>query len=168
MKLRRSHLGLFLAVGCSTALAGAAAAAAKPSGTPPLSPRFQQVRDRIEALFGDRSAPATAPTLVENPFRPPGALARRDATADDPDAPLSPAAVSSDLDTLQQAVATLRVTGIFEVAGVVHLVINARPYKNGDVLQVTVGNETIYLRIRDVARNLVTLALNDAEMTLKY
>lgn len=169
MKIHHPHLGLFLAVGCAAALAGEPAPAARPPGTPGVPKRMQQVRDRIEVLFRDRSAPPAALSLIDNPFRPPGALpVRAVATPDDPGGAVQPVVAGSDSEILQKAIATLRVTGIFEVGGVMHLVINSRPYKTGDVLQAVVGNQTVYLRIRDVAPNLVTLALNDAETTLKY
>lgn len=169
MTLHHSHWGWFLAAGCAAALAGEPAPAAKPAGTPGLPPRMQQVRARIEALFADRSLPPAAPSLVDNPFRPAGALPVMQAPVPgDAGGGAPPAVAGSDAEVLQQAVATLRVTGIFDVGGVTHLVINSRPYKAGDVLQVAVGGQTVYLRIRDVAPNRVTLALHDAEATLKY
>ncbi len=165
MRRHSFHFGLFLA----GVLAVGFAAAPKTPGPPPLSPRFKQVRERIDALFADRSTPPPNPTLLDNPFRPPGAIpAEPEPTPENPAEPAPAAPVSSDLETLQQAVATLRVTGTFNVGGEVHLVINARPYKAGDVLQVSLPRGTVYLRVREIAPNLVTLTLNEAEMTLKY
>jgi hypothetical protein len=69
---------------------------------------------------------------------------------------------------LQQAVATLKVSGVIEIEGRAHLVINARPYKQGEVVQTYVGGDAVYLRIRDISNRSVTLVLNDTEMTLKF
>ena len=75
---------------------------------------------------------------------------------------------SSGVKLLQDAAATLRVSGIFEIGGKQHLVINSRPYKEGDVIQTQVQGNTVYLRIRQIARNSMVLVLNQAELTVKF
>jgi hypothetical protein len=45
-------------------------------GAPPLSPRFQQVRNRIDALFQHRGEAPVAPDPRKSPFRPAGASPR--------------------------------------------------------------------------------------------
>ena len=159
---------LLLAAGLagSAALLGAVDAATKtpkPSVPNPFAPRFKQVRDRIDSLFHHRNETPPPPDARTNPFRVPGSAApaapRADGTA--------PEAVSN-LTRLQESVSTLRVSGVFEIAGRSHLVINARPYKEGDVVQTQVQGEAVYLRIREISRRSVTLELGDAEMTLKF
>ena len=49
-----------------------------------------------------------------------------------------------------------------------YLVINAKPYKENDVIQSQVQGESVYLRIRQITRDSVTLLLNEAETTLKF
>jgi hypothetical protein len=44
----------------------------------------------------------------------------------------------------------------------------AKLYREGDVIQVQLSEEPIYLRLREVTRNYLTLALNEAEMPLKF
>ncbi|MSU66364.1 MAG: hypothetical protein EXS38_09750 [Opitutus sp.] len=48
-----------------------AAGAAKAPTSPPLSPRFKQVRDRIDALFQRRNDTPPPPDARMNPFRAP-------------------------------------------------------------------------------------------------
>ena len=152
---------------------GAAAAppkAPKPSVPNPLAPRFAQVRERIDALYQHRNAAPPPLDPRENPFRlqgpapaAPGALVAAGRGV----GPTAPVSLNA-LGMLQQAVATLKISGVFEIAGRSHLVINARPYKEGDVLQAQVQNEPVYLRVKEISKRSVTLVLNEAEMTLKY
>ncbi len=147
-------------------------AAAKAPINPALSPRFLQVRERVDALFRYRNGMSPPPDPRLNPFRPPGsAPAAAPAPASKPD-PLAggsiPAPLSSDLELLQQAVATLKVSGVLEIAGRSHLVINTKPYKIGEVVQTKVKGESVFLRVRNISRNSVTLGLNSTEMTLKF
>jgi hypothetical protein len=132
----------------------------------PLSPRFQQVRNRIEALFEHRIAP-TPTSQVSNPFRIAGAspisLVSEIATGES-----KPAQSNIDLISLQQAVATLKVSGTFEFGGKQQLVVNSRPYKEGDIIPTQVQGQSVYLRVRAISRTSITLALNEAEMTLKF
>lgn len=136
--------------------------------------RFQQVRDRINALFSTRIATPPPPDLRYNPFRPIGAgppVPGRDvSTGREPPPRVSP---SSDLAVLQQAVATLKVRGVVERAGRSLLTINSGPnkdgtYKEGDVLTVIVQDEPVHLRVRQITRYSVMFSLNDAEYTLKF
>lgn len=147
---------------------GPAAAAAQPAGassaaTAGLTPRFKQIRERTAALYQHRNYPPPAPAPLDNPFRPAGPLA-----AAGPRGAHPAAASASDLATLQQAVAMLRVSGIVEKDGESYLIMNDKAYKIGSVVQVTVEGETIYLRVREIGRNSVTLALHETEITLKF
>lgn len=145
--------------------------AAAPAGkTPPLSPRFRQVRDRIDALFQHRNAalPPLDPSL--DPFRPPGAVPAPSSVkiSDSDGAKVPVVGPSSDVRLLQDAAATLKVSGIFEIGGKQHLVINSRPYKEGDVIQTQVQGNTVYLRVRQISRNSMVLVLNQAELAVKF
>jgi hypothetical protein len=171
----RRYLSLLVAFALGATAAGAAepappAAKAPRPATPPLSPRFIQVRERIDALFQHRNAAPGVPDPRTNPFRAAGSApvatpavattaAAREPAADPPPA---------DLALLQQAVAVLKVNGTFEVGDQFHLVLNARLYKNGDVIQVQVQGQPVYLRVREITRHSVTLAFNETEITLKF
>jgi hypothetical protein len=60
------------------------------------------------------------------------------------------------------------VSGTFEYGGKQQLVVNSRPYKEGDIIPTQVQGQPVYLRVRAISRNSITLALNDTEMTLKF
>ncbi|MSU71074.1 MAG: hypothetical protein EXS43_01865 [Opitutus sp.] len=75
---------------------------------------------------------------------------------------------SSPITVAGGARGTLRVSGIFEIGGKQHLVINSRPYKEGDVIQTQVQGNTVCLRVRQIARNSMVLVLNQAKLTVKF
>jgi hypothetical protein len=173
-KLRR----LLLAVAAATA-APAATAAEPASADPavanapktialPLAPRFKTVRERIDALFAHRRETPPPPDPKHNPFRLPGALVGNPAVAAAARDSSPEASPDTDAALLRQAAATLKISGTFEVGGRSHLVINGRPYKQGDVIQTQLRGDPVYLRVRTIADRTVTLGLNTAELALKF
>jgi hypothetical protein len=155
---------LFLAIAATLFAAGLALAATppaqKPPAPPPLSPRFIQVRERINTLFQHRNEVPPPPDLRANPFRPAGA-----AVVPGPAGPTLP---SNDLALLQQAIATLKVNGTMEQMNQSYVMVNQRPYKKGDIIPARAEGEMVYLRVGDITRNTLTLTLNNAELTLKF
>ena len=148
---------------------------AKPAAAPAAASRYQQVQDKIAALLEHRKETPPPPDPTHNPFLPPGsapvvapAMIDGDATAVEDDSVTSDSRPGASLTLLQQGVATLKVGGTIALGGRTHLVINTRPYKEGDIVQTQVLGKTVYLRVKEIAKRSVTLALNDAEMTLKY
>jgi hypothetical protein len=145
---------------------------------PPLSPRFQQVRDRINQLFEHRSEGPVKIDPRKNPFRPTGAIVASSAsaganaipavTAGVPAEPAAPSAGTADLTLLKQAAATLKVAGTIQLNGRDHLIINQVPYKEGDVISARVKGQPAYLRVKNISRYSYTLSLNDAELSVKY
>jgi hypothetical protein len=79
-----------------------------------------------------------------------------------------PSEASSDLTRLQESVATLKVGGTLERDGKLYLLINGKQYKDNDVIPTQVRGESVYLRVRSISRRGMTVALNDAEMTLRF
>jgi hypothetical protein len=157
---------------------------------PPLSPRFQQVRDRIAGLFAHRNETPPNFDPRKSPFRAAGATPAAAAAAT-PATPLvsplsqgvpapsrsaaAPAVEappvtppSTELALLQQAVANLKVAGTIQIGGVAHLVINQVPYKEGDVLSAKAKGQPVYLRVKNISRYSYTLSINDVELSVKY
>lgn len=168
MKLRRifllgSLLASSLTVLASAAPAPAKAKAPKSPGPPPLSPRFIVVRERINTLFELRNEAPPPPDPRSNPFRPLGPLVAASTT---PGA--APTIAGDDLVLLQQAITTLRVSGTLEKDEQFYVMVNNRPYKKDDVIQARAEGEIVYLKVREITRQTVTLALNDTELTLKF
>lgn len=173
----------------STAAAGPAAekpgilSAAKAKGPPPvgkapaapvpLSPRFQQIRMKIGALFDTRNSPPAPADPLANPFRPAGAVPVAPIAAVEGAVPV-PVATNNDLVSLQQAVATLRVKGTIQRGKSLQLTITSAPgkegtYKEGDIINVVIpGTDPMHVRVRQVSPHSVTLTLGDAEMVLKF
>lgn len=163
------------AAGGSTMAAEAAPATTSSTSQSSMTTRFKQVHERVTTLFQHRNEPPAPVEPRHNPFRTPGAapIAPPSIEGDGASRPLvgsdySGLAPGSSLALLQQGAATMKVSGIFEIGGRAHLVINSRPYKEGDVVQTLVQGETVYLRVKEISKRSVTLSLNDAEMTLKF
>ena len=139
---------LLIATLAVTPLLGGEPVSPEKAPSPPLSPRFKQVRERIDALFQNRNETPPPPNPRLNPFRPPGLPAIDPEPAQfsaDLGLSLTPAPVipASDLARLQEGVATLKVSGTFDKDGLLYLVINAKPYKNNDVIQTQVQGEPV-------------------------
>lgn len=183
MKRRTCLPVLFLAALVATSCAAAdgkaeakaekkAATAPKSSVSSPLAARFKLVRERIDALYRHRNEAPPPPDAATNPFRLPGTVpvlasgdGRTPTAAESLAAGLAP---TSNLALLQQGAETLKISGIFEISGQLLLVINARPYRQGDLVQTVVQGEKVPLRIREIARRSVILEYKDAELTLKF
>jgi hypothetical protein len=135
----------------------------------PLSPRFQQVRDRMNALFQNRSEPPPSIDPAKNPFRAAGAPPPPVAIANKDGAPASaPPPIITDLELLKQGATQLKVNGFVERDGRTLLTINQALYREGDVIKVTVKGQAVYLRVSKLSRTSLTLTLNAAETTLKF
>lgn len=75
---------------------------------------------------------------------------------------------SADLDVLRLGTAALKVAGTVQINGRAHLIINQAPYKEGDVLNVRVKGQPVFLRVKNISRYSYTLSLNEAEISVKY
>ncbi len=155
-----------------------AGAAAPAKGSPPLpmAGRFKQVQDRIAALYQHRNETPAPPSPITNPFRNPGALvlrtdnpvnsdpnaAKKTALAEGETAPLT------DAELLERGAESLRISGLFEMGEKTFVVINARPFKTGDVVQAFVRGEAVFLRIKEIGKRTVTFTLNKAETTVTF
>jgi hypothetical protein len=188
MKAHRSTLCLLALLGGTAGLAGAAEksgtvpdkapVAAKPSSSPSYEEQFKEVKRRVAELFLHRNQTPPSPDPRCNPFRTPGGVVLAPRAGPEREigtkVPAGSEAITHDsapgnnLTLLQQAAATLRVSGNVEKAGLTQLLINNRPYKEGDLVKTQVQGEEVFLRIKEIARRSVTLALEDAEMILKY
>lgn len=175
MKTLRPSLAILIGL-AGTLLFGAEATAPATGKAPvalPLSPRFKQVRDRIDALFQLRNEPPAPPDPRANPFRPSGPAALAPVTPASSSSPevsvaLPPPQAAGDMALLQQAVATLKITGVVARGVEAHVQINAKLYKKSDVVQASVQGQVVYIRVREITGRTATLALNEAELTLKF
>jgi hypothetical protein len=141
------------------------ASAQSPAPTPPPpapNTRFAVTRSHIDSLYRYRNKPLPPPDA--NPFRllnetPSAGVVASTSVAPPPD---------SDDTILRENVATLKIGGYFVLGGKAVLTINRRPYREGDTVIAGTAGTRVYLRIRQITPNSVTLALNQAEMTVKF
>lgn len=157
------------------------AAAAKAPSPVPLSPRFQQVRDRIKVLYGNRDNPPPPIDGRHNPFRsqpiavtppptapgekpPPANTTAPGATPAEP----APPPVSSNVALVKQAAALLKVTGFVERDGRTLLNINQALYREGETIKVAVKGQSVLLRIKKLSRTSLTVVLGEAEHTINF
>lgn len=155
---------IFLSLLPATAIHGVAA---EPTQLDPSSnPRFVQSRTRIDALFHFRNTPQPAPDLKQNPFR----LLNDGSSPAAPGAPVTPIAPGiapdSDEGMLQMGASTLKISGLVVREGSAQIGINGGLYKEGDVIPARVRGTLVYLRIRHITADSITLSLNEAELTL--
>lgn len=156
---------------------------AKPAPVLPLTPRFQQVRERINVLYGNREAPPPPIDARHNPFRsqpiasaptPPASTAASGPAGTGPapatlpvGEPLPPPA-NPNIALIKQAAALLRVTGFVERDGRTLLNINQALYREGETVKVAVKGQTVLLRIKKLSRTSLTVTLGEAEHTINF
>lgn len=149
-----------------TSSATAVVPAGKTPPPPPLSPRFVQVRERIDALFRNRITTPPPIDARQNPFRPAGVFVPTVATPDGRTAPVEQPATDQVL--LQEAMTTLKIGGVFEIKGRQHRTVNGRPYKEGDVIPAQAQGQPVYLKVKSLTPKAMTLALREAETTVTF
>ncbi len=145
-------------------LLAAGTAAADPLVNTKLLKRTQE---RIATLYHSHDQRPVAPEERSNPFRAGGDVAM----------PLqstlpgeNPAADASARDALllRLASATIKVTGVVNIAGRMHIAVNQSTYREGAVIPVPLPHETVFLRVGAITSKSVTLRLEEAEVTLKF
>jgi hypothetical protein len=168
MNRRRLFSCLSLALAALLLPRGDAAPAPAPKAGPAvlMGARFKQTRERIEALYHLRDEAPPPPDPRHNPFRDPEAAPAPGPQRDD--APKPAAYAGGKIGLVQQSIAALKLSGVFEVSGRIYGVINGRPYKQGDSIKVSVTGGDVFLVVREISKRSVTLALDGSEITLKF
>ncbi len=184
--LRRSvHLAVLLGLFPGAAFAaepaaGAApkspaskAGAAKPADAKVIDP-FDQVRMRIDQILKARVNPESLPAVLPNPFTLPNtttALLIEDDLA--PAAPQTPAAApagpepGSDLETLVNFSATLKLGGTVSLNGQTSQYINQLLYKEGDVILMEKRDPKSAVKVVRIVPGALTLGFNEAQHTVR-
>jgi hypothetical protein len=136
--------------------------------------RFARTQEQINALFKRRLKPEPLPADLPNPFVLPGGAKGPDVKAPEgegtthPDKPpegdLPP---GSDAEALARLVAKLKISGIVQLNGRLHLIINQSPYKEGDLILLGTKDAATYLQVIRITPNELTLGLNQAVQTIK-
>ena len=134
-----------------------------------ITDRYALTRTRIAALLYLRLHPAALPTNPPNPFyqSPLEVLNEPTNPGQEPGETVVPEAADiSDIDTLRKYAATLKVSGVIRLNGVLHLTVNNTTCKVGDI--ITVGNKDrpTYLKMLTLTVAEFTLGLNDATLSI--
>jgi hypothetical protein len=116
---------------------------------------IKRTNARIELLLGPRLHPPAIPANLANPFVVPDVV-RSPASVDASAAP-------SDSETLKRLQGALKVNGLVEIQGKLHLIINRLPYQEGDLVAVKEAGGTTYLRLKKITPRTYVLELNGLE-----
>lgn len=146
---------------------GLAALAAGPFvGAQTVNAKFiKRTQDRIAALYQRHDQRAPAPGERGNPFRVGGEI------------PVTPqpgagteviSDASRDVLLLRQAAATIKVTGVVNVANRMHIAVDRSTYREGGVIPVQLPGEMVFLRVGEITPRSAVLRLREAELTLKF
>ena len=154
------NLSRCIILGLVTLAAGALA------GAQTVNAKFiKRTQDHIAALYQRHDQRAPAPGERGNPFRVGGEI---------PTTP-QPAAgsevvsdASRDILLLRQAAATIKVTGVVNVANRMHIAVDRSTYREGGVIPVQLPGEMVFLRVAEITPRSAVLRLRDAEMTIKF
>lgn len=144
-------------------LAAAGPAAAGPQINAKLLKRTQE---RIAALYRNHDQRPAAPSERSNPFRLGGEVV----VSTQPNQTTDPGTDSAarDIQLLRQAAATIKITGVVNIAKRMHIAVNQSTYREGAVIPVQLPGEMVFLRVGAITQKSVTLRLHEAELTLKF
>lgn len=155
MNLSRAIL-LGLATLAAAPLAGAQVVNAK---------SIKRTQERIAALYQRHDQRAPAPGERGNPFRVGGEIP---ATPQ----PSAGGEVVSDASRdellLRQAAATIKVTGVVNVANRMHIAVDRSTYREGGVIPVQLPGEMVFIRVTEITPRSAVLRLREAELTIKF
>jgi hypothetical protein len=147
-------------------------APALPAATPVIGAQlFQDTNVRIDDLFQYRDNPPKRPGPLDNPFRTSGVTAPEPPAAVDPNdksAAQTGPRETPDEYLLRMAYGSLSFGGLLQVGDRPMVVINKATYKEGGLLIVKVNGAPVYLRIIALTTDSITLALNEARITLHF
>ena len=133
---------------------------------------FQETNARIDDLFQYRDNPPKPPGPLDNPFRTSGVVAPPDVpgTTDNSGKPAADTGPRETPDEyqLRMAYGSLSFGGLLQMGDRPMVVINKATYKEGGLLTVKVNGAPVYLRIVSLTTDSITLALNEARITLHF
>ena len=131
-----------------------------------IADRYALTKFRIGAMLDQRQHPTPLPVNPPNPFYlAPKEVAGTPTTPglDKPETALIPEAADlSDIDTLKKYAATLKIGGVINRNGALHLTLNNTTCKVGDIITVGNRDHPIYLKMLSLNVSEFTLGLNDA------
>lgn len=167
-----SRLAVALGVGGSSVLCPPQMHAADPASAAEvkrITDRYALTRARIDALLDMRLKPVPLPANPPNPFyqTPAVVIGQETTPGPDPAEVLVPEAADiSDIDTLRKYSTALRIGGVITRNSVLHLTINNKTCKVGDIITVGHRDRPIYLKLLDLNLSEFTIGLNEATLAV--
>ena len=116
---------------------------------------IKRTNARVEQLLGPKLHPPPAPANLANPFVLPDVVHAP--------ASVETSAAPSDSETLKRLQGVLKVNGLVEIQGKLHLIINRLPYREGDLVAIKEPSGTTYLRLKKITPRTYVLELNGKE-----
>jgi len=121
---------------------------------------------RIAALYHYHDQKSPPPNADSNPFRPEDSAALIAEVLPGGNAgTVKP--VKRDEALLRQAVNGIKITGVVNMGSQLQIVANQLIYKEGSVILVHLGNETVLVRVMKITPKVVTFRLGEAEMNVR-
>jgi hypothetical protein len=136
----------------------------QPITVPSFGPRFRQIRERAEVLFGRRDGAFPPPDARLNLFQnPEGTVIVQQGKVPE----LEP--MGSDETLLNEAVAALKGKGGFAIQGNrTFFAVGGKNYGEGDSISVPLRAGPVLLRVTRISRSGVTLTLNQVEAEIRF
>ena len=143
-----------------------------------VAERYALTKARISTLLDQKQNPVPLPSNLPNPFYRSPDLPGSEGGRGGPGAPVpsgsDPAAVTeapaepdvSDAGTLAKYISAMKVSGLTILKDVLHLTINQTLCKTGDVIPVDVKGHTVYIQVKAITPDELTLRLNEEEQVV--
>lgn len=130
------------------------------TGLPAAPGSLERTQARINALLGARLQPKPLPEKPANPFQV-------TAVAPPAGAPATETLLSGDAEILAYYAPTLKISGLVNLNGQAHFIINQSPYKKGDVILIKGKDKSVlYLKVVNIEPRELTLGYNDAVLVI--
>ena len=143
------------------------AAGSVPAQAPQVNTKLlKRTQERITALYQYHDQRPAAPGERGNPFRIGGDVVSPLPSDKPGDSSVNPA--GQDIQLLRQAAATIKITGVVNIAKRMHIAVNKSTYREGGLIPVQLPGEMVFLRVVEITQKSVTLRLGEAEETLKF
>ena len=82
-------------------------------------------------------------------------------------APATETLLSGDAEILAYYAPTLKISGLVQLNGRAHLIVNQSPYKEGDVIPLKGKDKTVYyLKVIHIEARELTVGYNDAVLSI--
>ena len=142
-------------------------AASAPAQAPQVNAKLlKRTQERIKALYQYHDNRPAAPGERGNPFRIGGDVVAPLPSDQPGDNSVNTA--GHDIALLRQAAATIKITGVVNIAKRMHIAVNQSTYREGGLIPVQLPGEMVFLRVVEITQKSVTLRLGEAEEILKF